>query len=340
MPITIKDVAKSAGVSIGTVSNVFNNHPSGYREDTRERVIEAAQKLGYHPNRIARNLVRRRASALGVGFVQASHSLGNNPYLSEVMDGLMTAAREHGYHLMLYLRIPPEDSRRELSMFLDRSIDGLCMVAPDEGLPILCSIAETRLPLVVIGAENPYPGAAWIDVDNAAGIEMSIDYLYKAGHRKIAHLAGPYKQRSARIREDAYKTAMSERGLPIPETYITRSGYEVEGAYEAAFPLLSQRDRPTAICAASDEIALGALSAARKLGISVPGQLSLVGFDDIRESRYITPTLTTVKQPTKQIGYCAAKWLIQSLSDASLPNLQERVAPVLIERDSVAPPAV
>lgn len=339
MAVTIKEVAQRAGVSVGTVSHVLNGKPGEFSEATREKVLEAVGALDYHPNRVARSLVRRQSMALGVSFVNHGASLADNPYLADVLDGMINAASEDGYNITLYTRLPPEDEEQYVPLLLDRHVDALCLVAPntDSQLPRL--LRKARMPFVVVGVTNPGRGISWLDVDNEAGARLAVDCLARHGHRRIAHFAGPASQKAALERRCAFEEAMEERRIPVRPDWIVPCGFDTTRARQEALRLLAQRDRPTAIFAAHDETAMGVLSAARDLGIRVPEDLSVIGFDDIREAAFVNPPLTTIRQPSREIGYAAAKGLVGML-DGSMPApLAERFAPALVERSTVGPPA-
>jgi DNA-binding LacI/PurR family transcriptional regulator len=339
LAITIREVAQRAGVSVGTVSHVLNGKPGEYSQATRDKVMEAVGALDYHPNRIARSLVRRRSMALGVSFVNHGASLADNPYLADVLDGMINAASEDGYNITLYTRLPPDDEEQHLPLLLDRHVDGLCLVAPnvDSCLPRL--LQRSRIPFVVVGVAEPGKGISWLDVDNEAGTRLAVECLARYGHRKIAHFMGPASQKAAIQRAQAFRAAMRDLGLPVREDWLIPCGFDTVRAHHEALRLLAQKDRPTAVFAAHDETAFGVVAAARELGVSVPRELSVIGFDDIREAAHIDPPLTTVRQPATEIGYAAAKALVGLLDGQSGPPVKQLFAPVLVERGTVQVPA-
>jgi LacI family transcriptional regulator len=337
--VTIKEVAQRAGVSVGTVSHVLNGKPGEFSEATRERVLEAVGALDYHPNRVARSLVRRQSMALGVSFVNHGASLADNPYLTDVLDGMINAANEDGYNITLYTRLPPEDEEHYVPLLLDRHVDALCLVAPntDSQLPRL--LRKARMPFVVVGVTNPGRGISWIDVDNEAGTRMAVECLVRRGHRRIAHFAGPVSQKAAIERRCVFEEAMAERMIRVRPEWIVPCGFDAARARQEALRFLAERDRPTAIFAAHDETAIGVLAAAHQLGIRVPDELSVIGFDDIREAAFVNPPLTTIRQPSRAIGYAAAKGLVSMLDGSDSGPLARQFAPSLIERSTVGPPS-
>lgn len=337
MAVTIKDVANRAGVSIGTVSNVLNGKPGEFRQETYDRVMRAIRELNYYPNRIAKSLVQRESHAIGLSFVDQSQSLRGNPYIADILDGMAQAGREEGYNISLYTRLQLGQEEQHISAFLDRSIDALCIAAPDRDNAQLPLLAETALPFLVVGVEEPLPGVSWIDVDNREGTRLAMECLFAHGHTRIAHLAGEVTQKAAWRRAEAYLRAMRERGLTPQPGWLFWAGFDEEDAHVPAYDLLSSPDRPTAIFCANDQVAIGTLAIARQLGLRVPEDLSILGFDDIREAEFVSPALTTIRQPTYEIGYRATRWLIAVLRGETRPPLAEYVSPTLMMRETVGP---
>ncbi len=279
--------------------------------------------------------------AIGVSFVNHGASLADNPYLADVLDGMINAASEDGYNITLYTRLPPDDEARHAPLLLDRHVDALCLVAPnvESRLPRLLLRARVPfIPLIVVGVEKPFPDVSWVDVDNFAGSRAAVDCLVRAGHRKIGHFAGPTHQKAALQRLEAFKQAMADASIPLREDWIVTCGFDSRIAYSAATRLFNQEDRPTAIFAAHDETALGIMEAARDMGVRVPEDLSIIGFDDIREARLANPPLTTIRQPAREIGYTASKTLVSMLSGAITSPYSKLFEPILIERSTVSQP--
>ncbi len=336
MPITIKDVARTAGVSVGTVSNVLNGREAQYNAQTFQRVMQVVRDLDYHPNRHARSLVRRTAQVIGVSFAEQERSLSGNPYVADILDGMMQSASENGYNITLFTRLPSGEESRYLSQFLDRSIDGLCLIAPALRNPIPKDLLLTHLPFLVVGADYSDKSISWIDVDNEEGARIAMEYLIQRGHTRIAHLAGEKAQRSAQLRWNGYCSALEKHQLPNEPTYLHWCNYDQAEGYRYAKRLLQRSDRPTAIFAADDLIALGVLEAAQELGLRVPKDLSVIGFDDIPKAQYTHPPLTTIQQPMREIGVRAARWLIKQANTKRVEPLQLLIKPKLKERGSVS----
>ena len=337
MKVTVKDVARQAGVSVGTVSNVLNHKEGEFTQETRERVLQAVRDLKYRPNQVARSLVRRESRAIGVTYIGLGPELSDNAYLVEVLDGVVAAAAAESYNLVLYTRMPPGFEDEHLSHFTDGRIDALCVIGTEEASPLVPMLAAAALPFIVIGVEEPQPGVSWIDVDNRVGATLATERLLRAGHQRVMHFGGVRAQRSARYRAGAFCRTMRRHGLPARLADVEWCDYNRRGGREAAERVLRQPDRPTAIFAADDQVALGVIDAARQMGLRVPEDLSVVGFDDCREAALSAPPLTTVRQPARSIGEEAARWLIHHLQSDRSDTIQCRVQPVLVERATVGP---
>lgn len=338
MSITIKDVAREANVSISTVSNVLNGKRKSFNAETHERVMNAVAQLNYHPNRNARSLVTKAARVIGFCFGANTKTLYQSSYLVEVLDGMMNVAEEAGYNVMLYTRLDDNADDRYIDSFLDQSIDGLCIIAPAPENPLPQRLASVGLPVILIGMDKPDSRIAYIDIDNEKGTNIALEHLWELGHRRIAHIGGQKIQRSAQQRYNAYKRFMADHEEPIPADWEHWTIFNFETGKVAAHRLLCSSERPTAIFAANDHIALAVIDVAKEYGLRVPEDLSVIGFDDIREAELAQPSITTIRQPIRDIGVQATQWLLDSMTQFNVPLLQKRVEPTLIPRNSAAPP--
>lgn len=339
MSVTIKDVARVADVSISTVSNVLNGKRKSFNAETHERVIQAVQQLGYHPNRIARSLVTKAAHVIGFCFGANTKTLYQSSYLVELLDGVMNVAEDAGYNIMLYTRLDDNADDRHINSFLDQSIDGLVIVAPAPNNPLPDRLAALGLPIILIGMEAPGSRFSYIDVDNVKGAEIALEHLWKLGHRRIAHIGGQEIQRSAQQRAQTYRQFMADHYQPIPPEWNVWTKFNYETGREAALQILSAPERPTAIFAANDHIALATVAVANERGLCVPEDLSIIGFDDIREAEMSQPSITTISQPIREISVKATQWLLENTNPLQTSLLQEVVSPELVVRQSTAPPS-
>lgn len=332
---TIRDVARTCGVSTATVSNVLNNTGRPVHPRTRALVLEAAQRLSYHPSAIARSLTGQSLQTIGVLFGVIEPEVITNPYAVAVLQGILTTAAENQYNVTLWT-IPWHSAEESASRFRDRRTDGTIVVAPPLNRDIVSGLAAIGLPMVVVSSQTVPDGVAFIDVDNEQGLYLATKHVIELGHTHIAHMSGDENQPSFAARRAGFLRAMQETGLPVPEENLVTSWYIVDRARKDALALLSRPNRPTAVVTGSDNTACGILEAARELGIRVPEDLSVTGFDDIPPASMITPRLTTVRQPLVEIGGAAAQTLLHQIEGRTGCIQSKVVAPSLIVRESTA----
>lgn len=339
---TLRDVALSAGVSPFTVSVVLNGSRSNTRvsEATRRRIEETAAALRYHPNAVARSLARRCTNTIGVfvGVVESVAALAN-PYASAILQGIVTRASKSGYDVLLYTE-PWHGASRSAARFRDRRSDGVILVAPLMDTDIVTALAAVDIPLVAISAdpEQMPSSVASVDVDNSQGIKLAVDHLAALGHRRIAHLTGEANVASVLIRRAAFQYAVEQQGIDYQERYVVPCTYDGLSVSDSLRSVLALPEPPTAIVAGNDNIAIAVMEAARELGITVPHQLSVIGFDDISAASQVTPKLTTLNQPLQEIGECAADLLIARLNQEQRDTRLVLHTPELMVRESTAPP--
>ena len=326
--VTIRDVAREAGVSVATVSKVINER-YGVATETQERVARVVAELGYETSLIASSLRRRRTNVIGVLVA------GFEPYSAEVLKGVQAAALETAYELLAYSG-PHADQpaegweRRSLSRLAGTLIDGAIIVTPT------VSLTETSVPVVAIDPHLGREVPASIDGDSVQGARAAMEHLLGLGHRRIAHISGRRDLESAGQREREYRRSLTRAGIPYDPDLVRDGGYQRHFGATAARELFALADRPTAIFAANDLSAIGALDAAHELGLRVPEDVSIVGYDDIPEAVASTPPLTTVVQPMGDMGQRAFRMLVDLLSGedaARHAHLRTR----LIVRQSTAP---
>ena len=334
---TIYDVAKECGFSLATVSNVVNNGNRPVKPETRRRILEAVDKLGYHPNAVARRLARQRTHTLGILFgVVESSAIVINAYSAAILQAVLSEASESGYDVM---HVTTRWQGRETSIghFRDGRTDGFLVVAPPTDSDLIPALASLPTPLVAVSWTSQSDGVPAVDVDDDYGAHLLMDHLLGLGHRRIAHITGHPNLLSAQIRQQVYLDRMQQAGQVVGD--LLRLGqYSADSGFEHASALLKLRNRPTAIFAANDEIAMGVLEAASHLGISVPTELSLVGVDDRPASTLIKPALTTLHQPFDELGRTATRLLIDRIEGREVAAEVHLFKPRLVVRDSTAPP--
>jgi DNA-binding LacI/PurR family transcriptional regulator len=325
---TMATVADRAGVSRSLVSLVMRNAPN-VSDARRQKVLDAAAELGYRPNLAARSLVERRTRTLGV-LVNDLH----NPFHAEVIDGLHEATHDGGLVMLLGTgRRDPGMEAEVVESFLAQDVDGLVLLSPSLAQRALADAAR-QVPTVVVGrADLRAPRCDVVVNDDEAGGALAVDHLVELGHRRIAHIAG--EGAGAPPRREGFEAAMKRHGL---EPIVVQGDFTDEGGYEGARALLEGRQRPTAIFACNDLAALGALTAIEDAGLSIPDDISLVGYDNSYLARVRHISLTSVDQPRAEMGRLAVAAVTERRERSDAPARVRTVAPHLVTRSSTAPP--
>lgn len=334
---TIKDVAATANVSIATVSNVMHGKDALYTPATAHAVWAAVRELGYRPNRIARSLVRRRTETLGVVVEKAHGRLTSNTYMIALLDGFLEYAVHAGFQVKLFNMLM-QDQNVALAQLDDGSVDGLALFAPPEDSPVLAWAKTSHLPIVIAGSVPPGLTFPSVVLDDRKAAYQAVRWLIAQGHRRIGLLTGPREQWSALRREEGYRQALLEAGLEYRPQWRCVGGYTSESAEAGAAEMISATPLPTALLCWNDWFALGALAAIRKRGLRVPEDISLLSFDDIEPGRWVTPPLTTMQQPTHEMGIKAAEILIRQIQTGNREESVHLFTGTLIVRQSAAPP--
>lgn len=326
---TIQDVAVAAGVSASTVSRTLSN-PDLVADATRRSVEAAIERTGYRLNVAARNLRQRRTG----GIVALVPNIAN-PFFSEILAGISSVLRGAGFGLLVADTEELPEANGGFSDFADRSrADGLIVL---DGTVPSAVLTAPRCPPVVLACE-------WIDglavpgvrADNCSGARLAVEHLAALGHTRIGHVAGPEGNVLTRSRRAAFAEALAERGLAAPTAWHFPGDFSLESGRRAAEAFLALADRPTALFCASDMMACGLIGGLVRAGLSVPGDVSVVGFDDVDLVAHTVPALTTIRQPRRRIGELAARMLLDTLGgEAPEPAV---LSVELVVRDSTAPP--
>ncbi|PPJ21625.1 LacI family transcriptional regulator [Nocardia nova] len=331
----LSDVASLAGVSQQTVSRVVNGHP--YVADrTRRRVQEAIATLGYRPNTAARALATGVTRSIGL----VTFNIGEyGP--AQTMLGLERAARAAGYSLTITVldEISAPAMQEAVERLVGQSVDAVIVLGTYAGALDAVQELRTAVPVVSVRAA-PAPARPTVWVDQEAGARMATRYLLDLGHATVHHVAGPPDSLDARQRLFGWEEELRHRGIDVPEPlpgdWTAAAGYRA-GVEFAALLSAEGRARPTAVFVANDQMALGLLKAVQERGISVPGDLSVIGFDDLPESGYFLPALSTVRQDFAELGRCGVQTALDILTGQPHEN-RSTVPPLLVVRDSTAPP--
>jgi LacI family transcriptional regulator len=338
MPATIKDVARLAKVSIKTVSRVMNNEPH-VSENTRSRVLNAVRAIGYAPNISARRLVQNKSFMICLllypGYYQTDSGL-----LNVVMD----IGYEENYDILIQPYFPTHTRSRQklVSLIYEHRIDGFVTTPPCDAEDFVSDLLNTyKVPLVQISPFNRATTFPYVSGNDFDGSRLMSEHLIQLGHRRIAFLTGPRNMHASHERLAGFLNTMTDHALKPNPQWIIDSSFTFDGGYTAAKLLLENKtERPSAIFAGNDDAALGVLYAAGELGLDIPRDLSVAGFDDLGISKNVWPGLTTVHQPVEEIVDQAVRLLIRTLKGQDIISNQIIVPSRLVIRRSTAPPPI
>src|SRR5206468_4177465 len=297
--LTIEDVAREAGVSAMTVSRVINKEKN-VREETRQAVLETIERMNYSPNSAARNLAAGEATHIGLLYSNPSAA-----YLSQFLVGALEAARKAGSHLV----IEPCESEDEAEQsevgrrFANAEAEGVILPPPlSESVPVLTELALANTPVVTVAMGKLYPNALNVRIDDFAAAKEMTDYLIGLGHRRIALITGDPTHIAATERERGFRAAVADAGLRPEDVPVEQGFFTFRSGLAAAERLLDRPAPPTAIFASNDDMAAAVVSVAHRRGLDVPGDLTVVGFDDTAPVTTVWPELTTIRQPVSAMA--------------------------------------
>ncbi|MBC7808066.1 MAG: LacI family DNA-binding transcriptional regulator [Akkermansiaceae bacterium] len=312
---TIREVARASGVSPMTVSYVLND-PGRVHPDTRQRVLQAMRELGYRPplSRSASDTEEDRRTTIGIIYSRWSRLASEVSYYSRILAGVLEAADDQGSHVTLFSHHTwTEDVSKSLRKYCDGRCDGLILIAPKIESELVTTLRERGMPFVIVGDSGLGPEDRCVDVDNVAAAYQITDHLLSLGHTNIAYLPGKDNVRPTHEREQGWRAAHAARGIVPRQSIPYPGGWTREYGYERAIIILKETDRPSAIFAMDDELAMGAMIAARELGLRIGRDLSVAGFDDVPEATQCDPPLTTISQPYTEIGARAVGLLLGTM---------------------------
>jgi len=327
---TIQEVSKRAKVSMATVSRVLNGNVP-VSEATRARVIEVIEELDYHPNTFARGLVTNRLGGVGVVINDLA-----SPFFGPMLSGIESVMEAQGMHLMVSSGHAEATSEGNAVEFLLRChADALIIYVEALSNADIAAFAEKGTPIVLVGRDVPELADHTVYLDNVAGGRMVTEHLLEHGHQRIAHIAGASTIDDSCARLEGYQYALAAAGVPFDDSLVIAGDFQEAGGYKATKQLLARADF-SAVFASNDQMAAGALNALREAGLSVPHDVSVVGYDDVLLARYVYPPLTTIRQPIIEMGRAAAQLALQLLNGTSTEEVKQRFEPTLIKRQSVA----
>jgi LacI family transcriptional regulator len=329
--LTLEEIAKLASVSRSTVSRVINDSPR-VSADVRQRVQAIIDRTGYQPDAAARSLVTRRSGIIGLVIPRAVQALFTDPYYALLIQGIAQGCNAHDYTLTLYLfHTEHEEQKLYPRVLRNQLVDGVIITGSLVDDPLLPQLIDHQVPFVMIG-RPPAPEASFVDTDNVAGAYQAVSHLARLGYGRIATITGPAATTVGLDRRQGYLNALRDRGLAFDAGLVVEGDFTEAGGYFAMRQLLPAR--PDAVFAASDMMALGALRALREAGLSVPGNVAVVGFDDLPAAAYADPPLTTVRQPIRQTGTQAVEILLDLLNNPTQSARRVTLTTDLIIRSS------
>jgi len=324
MSVTIRDVARAAGVSVATVSRVFNN--SGpVHEETRARIREVASALRYSPNSAARSLITAKSNTLGVLLPDLY-----GEFFSEVIRGIDQTAQQQGYHVLVSSSHETQDRIEGAMRAMRGRVDGLIVMSPDIDAPTLAANLPDSLPVVLLNCAVEGTSYDAISVDNFGGAYAMVRHLLSTGRARVAIITGSSRNYDARERLRGYRAALHDTGVALDDRLEVPGDFTETGGYQAARAIAALSPRPTAVFAANDAMAIGALSALRELGLTVPGDIAVAGFDDIPMARYMSPPLTSVHVEISELGARAMGVLLAAVQERNRHERRQLVLPTTL----------
>jgi len=332
---TIKDVAQLAGVSVATVSHVLNG-TRFVSDAARARVQEAIGALQYVPSALARSLKSNRTHTVGMMIPNNS-----NPYFAEIIRGIEDTCYAAGFSVILCNSDDdPVKQSNYVRLLSEKQVDGLIVVSSGSDEELLDTLRAARMPQVLVDREIDELAADLVEVNHEAGAFIATQHLLSLGHQRIACIAGPASLSSARERMQGYRRALREAGLAHADSLLRTSDFTAAGGHAAMDALLDgASERPTAVFASNDLMAIGAVCAASSHGLRIPHELSVIGFDDIALAAHSNPPLTTIAQPKHETGAVAAKLLLQRIAQPERGLQRAILQPSLVLRQSTGPAA-
>ncbi|HBC3951560.1 TPA: substrate-binding domain-containing protein [Vibrio parahaemolyticus] len=329
---TMKDIAKLAGVSTSTVSHVINK-TRFVSEEISERVNNAAKELNYYaPSALARSLKVNRTKTIGMLVTTST-----NPFFGEVVKGVERSCYHKGYSLILCnTEGDNERMRQSINTLLQKRVDGLILMCSSlEGERIDVFERYPDIPVVVMDWGPMLFTSDKIQDNSLRGGYLAAKYLIDCGHTEIGCITGPLIKHQAQMRYEGYKRAMNEADLEFNANWIIESDFECEGGYQAFKKMAERGKLPSSIFVSNDMMAMGVINAANELGIKVPDDLSIIGYDDIHIAKFMSPSLTTIHQPKYRLGQAAVETLVRRLDDKSNEAQVVQLEPTLVVRNSV-----
>lgn len=334
---SIRELARRSGVSVATVSRVFNT-PEVVSRHTRQRILDLAVEIGYLPNESARTLATKKSHMVGLVWDTDHRRPGwRHPFLQEILVALKTALSGHGLNLLMLAShdaAGPDDEQRYVRAARRHNLDGAVIIDNGTRDPAVLALGDAQVPCVALDLRVVGPTSTYVTSDNAGGAALAVRHLVERGHRRIATVTGPLRTWPGAERLAGFRAALAEAGLPLADGHVVEGDFYLDGGHVAMSRLLALDDRPTAVFVAGDEMAIGAIRAAHEAGLRIPDDIAVVGFDDIDVAALIPPGLTTIAQDKAGFGTAAAEALIAMLHGGGNPPDPTELPTTLVVRGS------
>lgn len=331
MKITIKDIAKMADVSTATVSKIVNHKDQNISQATRQKVLDLIDTHNYVPNRVASSMITKKTHSVGLIIPDIT-----NPFFPEVARGVEDYANKEGYHVVLCNS--DNDLDKEVSyigMLQEKMVDGIIFTSSSLRNKISKEFIKLQIPVITVDRDiSGMRAQGKITVDNSSGAYQGVSYMIDRGYKRILHLGGPMTSKPALDRFEGYKNALKDHGIKYDVKLFFEGSYNAGWGYEGVIAAIANNIEFDGIFCGNDMIAIGAIKALNEKGISVPGKVGVMGFDDIYMATVVTPNLTTVRQPNYQMGYKAAEMLIELIKHPETKMTDVVLTTKLVIRES------
>lgn len=320
MGVTIKDVARIAGVDPSTVSRVIADS-SRISKATKEKVTRVMEELDFYPNAIARSLANKSTRTIGVIMPLSSDQIFANPFFTEVMRGIGASSLKRGYDILFSTGGSSDEEHKAIKRIInEKKVDGLILLTSRMQDKAIKDLIEKKLPFVVIGKPSKHENINWVDNDNFQACYDATEHFIEQGHRDIGFIGGEFSYVFMCERFEGYKQALHIHKIEFSKAYLSIDEFLEEGGYKAMKKLLGHQKIPSAVIVADDLMAFGAIRAIKEKGLRIPEDIAIVGFNDTLIASYIEPTLSSVEIFVQELGYNASEILINQLEN---PNEQK-----------------
>lgn len=330
MNTNIKEIAKRANVSIATVSRALSGQ-NNVREETKKQILRIARQLNYKPNLLARNFVKGKSNIIGLILPDIS-----DEFFSEIIKSIDDTSFISGYFTMVISSHKNRSLVESIQTMMNSGIaGGFILLVPFMNSEIEKALKSERVPFVIISGDSELGDYDIITIDNYNAAYNAVKFLSDKGYKKIAHIAGPDENNDAVLRREGFLNACTKLKLETKKSWITKGDFTLEGGESAANLILNGKEKPEVIFAANDMTAIGCYNAASKLGLKIPDDIAIIGFDDVLISQYVNPPLTTIKVDTETIGKTAAEKLIRKMTEKEKSKPQTiKISTELVIRNS------